>query len=51
MVDELLTGVGIAFEELPLAACPEFDRDNSLRVEVNELVLAVQNLLAGCPEP
>ena len=47
-VNELVTGVGIALGTADLDRCPSFDRNNSLRVEVNELVAAVNNSLLGC---
>jgi hypothetical protein len=48
-VDELLLGVNIALENLPLSACPTFDQDATGAVEVYELIAAVSNALNGCP--
>ncbi len=47
-VDELVTGVNLALESLPLSACPAFDGNGSGTVEVDELVVAVTNALTGC---
>jgi hypothetical protein len=48
-INELLVGVNIALEQLPLATCPAFDENDSRAVEVNELIVAVSNALSGCP--
>lgn len=50
-VHELITGVAIALGDRPLADCPAFDRDGSGRVEIGELVAAVNMALAGCVPP
>lgn len=47
-VSELVTGVNMALERLPVDNCPEFDPGGDERVGVNELVAAVNNALAGC---
>ena len=48
-VAELITGVNIALGNAAVATCPLFDRDTSGSVEINELIVAVSNLLNGCP--
>jgi hypothetical protein len=47
-VNELVLGVNIALERAAVAACPAFDQNDSQRVEVDELVDAVNNSLKGC---
>jgi hypothetical protein len=47
-VDELMTGVMIALDRLPLAACAVFDRDFNARLSVDELVGAVHAALTNC---
>lgn len=47
-VDELVRGVGIALEQLPLRLCEAFDATGDGRVSVEELVQAVNNALNGC---
>src|SRR6185369_7848635 len=44
-IAELMTGVGIALDRQPMAACRDFDRDRSLHVEVPELIGAVRAAL------
>lgn len=51
MVGELLTGVGIALQRGGLDACPSFDRNADLRIDVGELIAAVDASLGGCPTP
>ena len=48
-VSELITGVNIALGNAAVATCPLFDRDTTGAVEINELIVAVSNLLNGCP--
>jgi hypothetical protein len=48
MVNELVLGVNIALERMPLSACSSLDVSGNGRVEVNELIQAVNNLLGGC---
>lgn len=50
-VDELLLGIRTLLGELPPADCPAFDRDDSGRVEIDELVGAVGAALDGCFAP
>jgi hypothetical protein len=47
----LVTGVSIALGERPLDACRSFDANQDDRVEVSELIAAVNNALRGCPPP
>jgi hypothetical protein len=47
-IDELLQGVTIALDSLPLSACPQFDVDDSGTVTVNELTIAINNTLGSC---
>lgn len=47
-VDEIITGVRIALEEVPLAVCNSFDTDRSGGVSVDELIAAVGRALGGC---
>ena len=47
-VDELVRGVNIALESLPLATCPSFDRNGDTQVGMNELVACADALLNGC---
>jgi hypothetical protein len=48
---ELLTGVGIALQRSGLDACASFDRNGDLRIDVGELIAAVEASLGGCPTP
>jgi hypothetical protein len=50
-IDELLRGVNIALDTLPLDDCPLFDVDASGSVEIDELIIAVNNALNGCTPP
>ncbi|MBI1814407.1 MAG: hypothetical protein HYR72_05475 [Deltaproteobacteria bacterium] len=47
-VDELVIGVDIALESMPLDRCPSFDRDHDSHVTVDELVTAVNEALTMC---
>jgi hypothetical protein len=47
-VDELIQGVNIALDRTPATTCPEMDANGNMLVSVDELVGAVNNLLAGC---
>jgi hypothetical protein len=47
-INELVLGVNIALERAALIECPVFDQNDSQRVEVNELVSAVNSALSGC---
>jgi hypothetical protein len=47
-VNELVTGVDMALGTLPLEACPQFDANGDLTVEIDELVAAVDDALRGC---
>src|SRR5947207_1383048 len=48
-IDELMIGVSIALETVPPSACMEFDPAGHGRVGVGELIVAVGNVLDGCP--
>ena len=50
-VDEVITGVNIALDTMPLSACPSFDADGDGRVTVDEIVFCVHEALNGCAEP
>ncbi len=47
-IDEIILGVNIGLEIVPLSACPAFDGDGSGDVSVAELVTGVGNGLQGC---
>ena len=47
-VDELLTMVNIALEELPVENCSAADANHDGSVGVDEIVAGVDNLLVGC---
>ena len=47
-IDELITAVRIALDELPASACSAADADDSGTVEISELVAAVTRSLSGC---
>ena len=46
---DLVIGVDIALDILDLGVCPAYDGNNDNRVDVGELVEAVNNSLHGCP--
>ncbi len=48
-VDELIIGVRIALEEVPVGVCSSFDIDGSGQVTVDELIVAIGRALSGCP--
>lgn len=48
-INELITGVNIAFGNSSLDACTAFDANDSSSVEITELITAVNNALSGCP--
>jgi hypothetical protein len=47
-VDELVTGINIALDRLPLERCASIDLGGDRTVDVAEVVTAVNNALAGC---
>ncbi len=47
-IDELVTGVRIALDQLPLDTCYAFDPDLDGRVSINELQVAVNNVFSFC---
>jgi hypothetical protein len=49
-LSELVTSVGIAFQNLDSERCLAADRNNDGMVSVDELVIAVSNALRGCPQ-
>jgi hypothetical protein len=50
-VDEIVTGVNIALERMPVEACNDADVNADDRVAVNEVVTAVGAALNGVPPP
>lgn len=48
-VDELITGVNIALNNLPAAACTAFDANGDGEVTINELLVGVNAALNMCP--
>ena len=48
-VNELITGVSIALDTLPLSRCPAFDCAGDGQVEVACLIAGVNAALSGCP--
>ena len=48
-VDELVTGVLIAVGNTPLAACSDLDINKDGSATVNEILVAANNTLNGCP--
>jgi hypothetical protein len=47
-VNELVLGVNIALNGLPVSRCPALERDGSGAVDIAELVAAVSAALLGC---
>jgi len=47
-VDELVAGVNIAKDTLPLGECPSFDVGDDGRVTIEEIIAGVDNALSGC---
>lgn len=50
-VDEVVTGVNIALGLQSLEVCPSFDTNGDGRVDIGELIGAVNHALDGCPSP
>jgi hypothetical protein len=50
-VDEILRAVNVALGSTPLTACAAADRDGEGTVTIDELVVAVDAALEGCPVP
>ncbi len=48
-VDELVRGLGVALDGLPLRTCLSLDEDLDAHVQIDELIRAVRNALNGCP--
>jgi hypothetical protein len=46
-IDELILGVNISLDNLPITACPAFDTDGSGGVSIDELIQAVNAALRG----
>jgi hypothetical protein len=47
-INELVLMVNVALGQTPLDSCATADRDNSGSVAINEIVVAVNQALAGC---
>jgi len=47
-VDEIVRGVNIALEVLPVDACSILDADNDGKVTIGEIIAAVNSALNGC---
>jgi hypothetical protein len=47
-INEMITGVNIALEILPVESCPAFDANGDRQVTVDELLQAVNNALLDC---
>ena len=47
-INELIVGVNIALNTLPVRACTPFDIDGDTAVEINELIAGVNAALNGC---
>jgi len=48
-IDDLVIIINIALEQQPLSACPAADADRSGTATIQEILLAVNNALKGCP--
>jgi len=48
-IDDLVIMINIALEQRPLSACPAADPDRSGTATIQEILLAVNNALKGCP--
>ncbi len=48
-ISDLIIGVNIALDLLPVSACPAFDPDDTGVVTVSQLIQGVNNALFGCP--
>lgn len=48
-INEVVTGVSIGLQILPLAECTAADASDDGRVAINEVIVAVNNGLNGCP--
>jgi hypothetical protein len=48
-INEVITGVGVGLDEIPLIACPSADGGGDGSVSIDELLVAVHNALSGCP--
>ena len=48
-VGEIIVGVNIALDAIPLTTCMAVDADGNTEVTVDELIAAVNNALRGCP--
>src|SRR5262245_50042513 len=47
-VEELVRGVGMVLDRVPVSECPSFDDDMDGTVSVAELVRSVSRLIEGC---
>jgi hypothetical protein len=50
-IDELLRGVNIALNTLPVSECPAADANGNASVRVAEIIAAVNAALRGCAMP
>jgi hypothetical protein len=48
-VAELITAVNVALDRAPLLACAAADGDGDGVVRINELIVAANRALRGCP--
>jgi hypothetical protein len=48
LINEVITGVNIGLDLLPIESCPAADRDGNRRVVINEVITAVNNGLNTC---
>jgi hypothetical protein len=49
VINELVTGVGVALGDRELATCRNFDPDDDQQVVIGELVQGVRSAIDGCP--
>jgi hypothetical protein len=48
LVNEVITSVNIALDNLPLSACPVADSNGDGVVLIGEIIAAVNNVINGC---